>query len=67
MRIALIVGASGLIGKNCLYQLLETKEYTRVVALVRKPLAIKHHQLEQLVVDFDKLDWNRSYRTIIER
>lgn len=56
MRTALIVGATGLIGKNCLYQLLETKEYTRIIALVRKPLAIKHHQLEQVIVDFDKLD-----------
>lgn len=56
MRTALIVGATGLIGKNCLYQLLETKEYTKVIALVRKPMAVKHHQLEQLVVDFDQLE-----------
>ncbi|MES2558882.1 MAG: oxidoreductase [Bacteroidota bacterium] len=55
MRTALIVGATGLIGKSCLYNLLETKEYTRIIALVRKPLAIKHHQLEQVVVDFNRL------------
>jgi uncharacterized protein YbjT (DUF2867 family) len=56
MRTALIVGASGLVGKACLYELLEAKEYTRIIAVVRRPLAIKYHQLEQLVVDFYQLD-----------
>jgi len=56
MRTALIVGATGLIGKSCLYELLENTSYTKVIALVRKPLAIKHHQLHQLVVNFDELD-----------
>lgn len=65
MRTALIVGATGLIGKNCLYQLLETKEYTRVIALLRKPLAIKHHQLEQVIVDFGNLD-NHKHQMIAD-
>lgn len=56
MRTALVVGATGLIGKNCLYRLFEAKEYTRIIALVRRPLAVKHHQLEQVMVDFDNLD-----------
>jgi uncharacterized protein YbjT (DUF2867 family) len=60
MRTALIIGASGLIGKECVYQLLDNPEYTRVVAVVRKPLPLKHHQLDQVVVDFDHLD---QYKT----
>lgn len=57
MRTALIIGATGLVGKACLYDLLEENEYTKIIAVVRKPMAIKHHQLEQLVVDdFDRLD-----------
>lgn len=63
MKTALIVGATGLVGKNCLYQLLETKEYSRVIALVRKPLAIKHHQLEQVIVDFDQLEHYKDKMT----
>lgn len=63
MKTALIVGATGLVGKNCLYQLLETKEYSRVIALVRKPLAIKHHQLEQVIVDFDQLQHYKDKMT----
>jgi uncharacterized protein YbjT (DUF2867 family) len=55
MRTALIVGATGLVGKACLYELLESGAYTRVTAVVRRPLPMKHHHLEQVVVDFDKL------------
>ena len=56
MRTALIVGATGLVGKQCLYQLLEEKEYIKVVALVRKEMTIKHHKLEQVIVNFDELE-----------
>lgn len=56
MRTALIIGATGLVGKQCLYQLLEEKEYLKVVALVRKEMNIKHHKLEQIIVNFDELE-----------
>lgn len=56
MKTALLVGATGLIGKVCLYQLLENNQYTRVIVLVRKPLAIKHPQLHQVIVNFDALE-----------
>jgi len=56
MRTALIVGSTGLVGKQCLYQLLEDKEYLKVVALVRKEMPIKHHKLEQIIVNFDELE-----------
>ncbi len=55
MRTALIAGASGMVGKACLYELLESEAYSRVTALVRKPIPLKHHKLHQLVVDFDNL------------
>jgi uncharacterized protein YbjT (DUF2867 family) len=60
MRTALIVGASGLVGKACLYQLLEQDAYSRITALVRKPLAVKHPRLHQVVVNFDHLEESRS-------
>lgn len=56
MKVALIVGATGLVGKACLYELLEQKEYIRVIAVVRRPMPVKHHQLHQVVVDFDNLE-----------
>lgn len=55
-KIALVVGATGLIGKECMYCLLNDEHYGKVIALVRKPMAIKHNKLEQVVVNFDSLE-----------
>ena len=52
---ALIVGASGLIGRHCLETLLDHDAYDRVIALVRKRLARAHPKLEQRTLDFDRL------------
>ena len=53
---AIVVGASGLIGSELLTLLLADKEYDRVVALVRKPLQLIHAKLDQIAIDFDKLN-----------
>jgi len=52
MKSAIIAGASGLVGKQCLYKLLENPNYDRVYALVRKPLEIKHLKLNEIVFDY---------------
>jgi uncharacterized protein YbjT (DUF2867 family) len=54
-RVALIVGATGLVGSRLLQRLLDDPGYGRVVALVRAPLAIPHPKLDARVVDFDRL------------
>jgi len=54
MRTALIAGASGLVGGECLKRLLADPDYERVVAIVRKPLPA-HPKLESKVVDFAQL------------
>ena len=56
MRTALIAGGSGLVGGQLLRQLLESKEYSRVTALVRRPLSLTHSKLEQVIVDFSNLE-----------
>jgi len=53
---ALLIGASGLVGGHCLQFLLEESSYTRVVALVRRPLSITHDKLAQYIVDFSELE-----------
>lgn len=55
MKTALIAGASGLVGKQLLFKLLENPTYHRIIALVRKKLPIRHDKLVQMEVDFDKL------------
>ncbi len=55
MTTALIAGASGLVGRFCLARLLDEPVYTRVIALVRRPLPHTDPRLEQQIVDFDRL------------
>ncbi len=55
-RTALLAGGTGLVGSHCLTQLLRDPAYTRVVALVRRPLPLTDPKLEARVVEFDRLD-----------
>jgi uncharacterized protein YbjT (DUF2867 family) len=54
-KVALIAGATGLVGRNCLADLLGEPGYDRVVALVRRPLPHEDPKLEQRIVAFDAL------------
>ena len=51
-KVALLAGASGLIGKQLLALLLKEPMYEKVVVLVRRSLPIEHAKLIQCVVDF---------------
>lgn len=55
MRTALLVGTTGLIGRQLLDLLLADDFYDKVVALTRKPLVIDHRKYDNRVVDFDRL------------
>ena len=54
-RTAVVVGASGLVGSHLLEALLASPQYSRVIALVRRPLNTKHTKLEELPADVDRL------------
>ncbi|MBL7850412.1 MAG: oxidoreductase [Cyclobacteriaceae bacterium] len=56
MAVALIAGATGLVGNLLLDQLLSGEDYTQVIAVSRKPLNRSHAKLINRVVDFDHLD-----------
>lgn len=56
MKTALIIGASGLIGSALLQELLADERYSKVIALVRKPLGVQHEKLVQTRYDFDWTD-----------
>lgn len=55
-KTALIAGATGLVGKKLLHKLLQNDNYARVISVVRREMPSNHPKLEQLVVDFDKLE-----------
>jgi uncharacterized protein YbjT (DUF2867 family) len=51
----IIIGASGLIGKQVLRQSLENPEIRHVIILVRKPFNLKHPKLNEIITDFKDL------------
>jgi uncharacterized protein YbjT (DUF2867 family) len=51
-KTALLAGGSGLVGTRLLRLLLDASEYSRVVALSRRPLPIDHPRLANRVVNF---------------
>lgn len=55
-KTALLFGASGLVGNQCLHQLLEHPAYSRVIAFGRRRLEVEHPHLEQHIIDFDRLE-----------
>jgi uncharacterized protein YbjT (DUF2867 family) len=57
---ALLVGATGLVGGECLKLLLDHPGYDRVVVLTRRPLEVDHPKLEASVVSFDDLESHRD-------
>ncbi len=54
-KTALLIGASGLVGNYLVFKLLQSDRYAKVIALVRRPMHLKHSKLEERLVDFDQL------------
>ncbi|MCH8233675.1 MAG: NAD-dependent epimerase/dehydratase family protein [Bacteroidetes bacterium] len=55
-KIALIAGASGMVGSCLLNLLLGNHNYKSVIVLTRKPLKKMHPKLKEIVISFDHLD-----------
>ena len=54
-RVALVAGATGLVGREILAALLADRSYASVHCVGRRPLALKHPKLTSHVVDFAAL------------
>jgi uncharacterized protein YbjT (DUF2867 family) len=55
-RIALLAGASGLVGGYVLDALLDAPDFGRVYAVTRRPLGREHPRLANRIVQFEKLE-----------
>lgn len=62
-KTALLIGATGMVGEECLKELLASQVYEKVVALTRKPLAVSDAKLRNAVVDFEKPESYRAEAT----
>ena len=56
MKTAIIIGATGVTGAPLTRMLLESAQYSKVIAFSRNPLGIDHEKLENHIVDFDLID-----------
>lgn len=54
-KTALLVGATGLVGRHCLHYLLSHEAYTRVRVLTRRSVRIRDEKLEEHLINFDRL------------
>lgn len=55
-KTALLIGSTGLIGKQLLQLLLQSERYSKVIAIARKPLDVSHSKLEALISSLNELD-----------
>ncbi len=55
---AVVFGATGLVGRECVEQLVDRPEFERVTTVTRRALSndLVHARLQAVVVDFDRLD-----------
>ncbi len=61
-RSAVILGATGLVGRECLHRFAEAAEFSRVVALTRRQLReAAYSKVESHVIDFERLDEAKAY------
>jgi uncharacterized protein YbjT (DUF2867 family) len=58
-KTALLAGATGLIGSALLPLLLASDRYAKVIVVGRRPVAIQHPKLTQVVVDLGQLEAER--------
>jgi len=56
MKVALLAGASGLTGGYVLDALLGAADFSRVIAVTRRPLAREHARLANRIVQFERLE-----------
>lgn len=54
-KTAILIGATGLVGGHCLNLLLQSPAYDQVIAVSRRPVAVKHEKLRRVETSFDQL------------
>jgi uncharacterized protein YbjT (DUF2867 family) len=52
---AVLAGATGLVGGECLRQLLESPRYGRVIVVARRETGLRHDKVREAIVEFTRL------------
>lgn len=51
---AIVIGSTGMVGKELVKKLIENEHYSEIISLVRRPSGITNPKLDEHVIDFDK-------------
>ena len=54
-KTAVVIGATGLVGKQLVNQLLENSQFDKITVLVRRATGLNHAKLEEVILNFDEL------------
>jgi uncharacterized protein YbjT (DUF2867 family) len=53
-KTALVIGATGLVGNELVYQLLADDRFDAVLVFVRRSMGISHSKLQEFIINFDE-------------
>ena len=56
MKKAIVLGATGLVGKSLISHLINEEQIGRIIAVTRRPVAYTSEKVVNAVIDFEKLD-----------
>ncbi len=60
---AIVIGATGLVGKSIIEQLLENPEVSEVLIFARRSTGIQNPKLKEKIIDFGEMkDWGREVK-----
>lgn len=58
-KVALVVGATGLVGTELLKLLLKSNKYKKIIVWVRNSTGIVNEKLEETIIDFENIESNK--------
>lgn len=56
MKTALVTGATGLVGKNLVMELIANDNYSKIIVIARRELQLAHPKIEMIITDFSRLN-----------
>lgn len=61
LKTAIVIGSTGLVGKELIIQLIESVHFQKIISLSRRTTGIKHPKLEEHLVNFDNSEEWKTY------
>lgn len=62
-KIAIVLGATGLVGRKLVNQLIQDDSISKIVLLLRRTAAFNHQKVEEFIVDFENVN---SYAHLVK-